>query len=62
VVHSWQLQAQSGQMFVAVLLADFVVNQNEVFSYIVIAVDESVSAVLFFNGVAKHLNVAGSLV
>jgi hypothetical protein len=62
VIHRWQLQAQPGQMRVAILFGDTVVNQKKVLIDIVVAVNEFVSAILFFSGVAKYLNVARSLV
>lgn len=62
MVHGWQLQPQSCQMRVAVLFGNAVVNQDEVFPHIVVAINEPICAVLFLNGVTKHLNVARSLV
>ena len=49
-------------MVIAITLGDAVVNQNEVFMDIVITVEKAVCAVLFFHGVAKHLNIAGALI
>jgi len=62
VVHRWQLQAQLGEVCVAVLFGDAVVNQKKVLIDIVVAVNELVGTILFFSGVPKHLGVSRPLI